>query len=164
MEIYRKPTATDITINKNYCHPKEHKPAAYRSCIHRLRDLPISETNRQHELNTILNIALNNGYKTQGIMQIYNKPINQYNTSNYTSNIDRDHKWITFTYTRNYICKITNLFKDTNLKIAFKTTTKLNNLLNTKTISRIYDQSGIFKLTCQSYQKVYIGQTGICLN
>jgi hypothetical protein len=68
MEIYRKPTATDITINKNSCHPKEHKLAAYRSWIHRLRVLPISETKRQHELNTILNIALNNRYKTLDIM------------------------------------------------------------------------------------------------
>jgi hypothetical protein len=164
MEIYRKPTATDITMNKNSCHPKEHKLAAYRSWIHRLWDLPISETNRQHELNTTLNIALNNGYKTQDIMQIYNKSINQCNTSNY--NINQDHKWITFIYTGNYtrISKITNLFKDTNLKIAFKTTTNLNNLLNTKTIPYIYDQSGIYKLTCQICQKVYIGQMGRCLN
>jgi hypothetical protein len=124
MEIYRKLIATDITINKNSCHPKEHKLAAYRSWIHRLRDLPISETNIQHEFNTIINIALNNGCKTQDIMQIYNKPINQCNTSNY--NINRDRKLITFTYTGNYIRKITNLFKDTNFKIAFKTTANLN--------------------------------------
>jgi hypothetical protein len=29
MEIYRKPTTTDVTINKKSCHPKEHKLAAY---------------------------------------------------------------------------------------------------------------------------------------
>jgi hypothetical protein len=59
MEIYRKPTATDTTINENSCHPNEHKLAAYRSWIHRLRTLPLREVNRQHELNTILNIAAN---------------------------------------------------------------------------------------------------------
>jgi hypothetical protein len=39
MEIYRKPTATDITLNKYSCHPNEHKLAANRSWIHRLLDL-----------------------------------------------------------------------------------------------------------------------------
>jgi hypothetical protein len=31
MEVYRKPTATDITINNNSCHPKEQKFAAYKN-------------------------------------------------------------------------------------------------------------------------------------
>jgi hypothetical protein len=79
---------------------------------------------------------------TEDIMQIYNKLINQNNTSNYNNN--REQKWITFTYTGNYIRKITNLFKDINLKIAFKTTSNLNNLLNTKITSNIYDRGGIY--------------------
>jgi hypothetical protein len=97
-------------------------------------------------------------------MQIYNKLINQHNTSNYNNN--REQKWITFTYTGSYIRKITNLFKDTNLRIAFKTTTNLNNILNTrtKTTPNTYDRGGIYKLTCQSCHKVYIGQTGRSLN
>jgi hypothetical protein len=33
MEIYKKPTTTDLTINNKSCHPKEHKLAAYRSWI-----------------------------------------------------------------------------------------------------------------------------------
>jgi hypothetical protein len=27
-------------------------------------------------------------------------------------NTEKDKKWVTFTYTGNYICKITKLFKD----------------------------------------------------
>jgi hypothetical protein len=161
MEVYRKPTATNIMINKNSCHPKERKLAAYRSWIYRLWALPLSEV-KNSELNTILNIALNNEYKTEDIMQIYNKPKHQQNTLN--NNINRENKWITFTYTRNYICEITNLFKDTNLRIAFKTTSTPNNLLNTMQKTNIYDQCGIYKLTCQRCQKVYIGQTGRSLN
>jgi hypothetical protein len=120
------------------------------------------EANKQHRLNTILNIAANNGYKKQDIMQIYNKSTNQHNTS--IHNNKQEQKRITFMYTGNYIRKITNLFKDTNLRIAFKTTTNLKNILTTKTTPNAYDQGGIYKLTCQSCHKVYIGQTGRSLN
>jgi hypothetical protein len=144
-------------INKKSCHPKEHKLSAYRSWIHRLQVLPLSKANRQKELNTIIHIALNNGYNKEDIIHIYNK-------SNYQQNIPNNNqegkKWTTFTYTGNYICKITNIFKDTNLKIAFKTTTTLNNLLTNRQKTYTYEQCGIYKLTCQSCHKVYIGQTG----
>jgi hypothetical protein len=39
MEIYRKPTATDITINNSSCHPKEQKLAAYKNWTQRLLTL-----------------------------------------------------------------------------------------------------------------------------
>jgi hypothetical protein len=77
------------------------------------------------------------------------------------NNTEREqHKWITFTYTGNYIRKITKLFKDTNLKIAFKTTSTRNNFLTNKQKTNMYVQSGIYKINCQSCYKVYIGQTG----
>ena len=43
MEIYRKPTTTDITINNKSCHPKEQKLPAYKNWIHRLLTLPLEE-------------------------------------------------------------------------------------------------------------------------
>jgi hypothetical protein len=73
MDVYRKPTATDVTINNKSCHPKEHKLSAYRNWIHRLLALPLSKINRQRELNAIPNIALNNRYKKEDIIHIYNK-------------------------------------------------------------------------------------------
>jgi hypothetical protein len=60
MEIYRKRTTTDLTVNNKSCHPKEHKLAAYRSWIHRLLKLPSDE-------------AVNNGYNKEDITQLYNK-------------------------------------------------------------------------------------------
>jgi hypothetical protein len=63
MEVYRKPRATDVTINNTSCHLKEHKLAACKNWIHRLLMLPLIESNKKKELNTIINIALNNGYK-----------------------------------------------------------------------------------------------------
>jgi hypothetical protein len=52
MEVYRKPTAVDVTINNTSCHSKEHKLAAYNNWIHRLLKLPLNESNKRKELNT----------------------------------------------------------------------------------------------------------------
>jgi hypothetical protein len=71
MEVYRKPTATDITINSNSCHPKEHKLAAYKNWIHRLSTLPLNENNKKKEIITIINVPLNNGYRKEYIVHIH---------------------------------------------------------------------------------------------
>jgi hypothetical protein len=56
-----------------------------------------------------------------------------------------EEKWISFTYTGNYIRKITKLFKDANLMVAFKTTSTVGKpLSDTRTI---YELSGIYKIT-----------------
>ncbi|PNF38136.1 hypothetical protein B7P43_G14608 [Cryptotermes secundus] len=43
MEIYRKSTTTDITINNKSCHPREQKLATYKNWIHRRLTLPLEE-------------------------------------------------------------------------------------------------------------------------
>jgi hypothetical protein len=46
MEVHRKPTITDVTINNNSCHPKGHKLVAFKNWIHRLLMLPLSENSK----------------------------------------------------------------------------------------------------------------------
>ena len=158
MEIYRKPTSTDITINNTSCHPQEHKLAAYRSWIHRLLTLKLEDTAKNKELNTIIEIAQNNGYRKDEITRIHKKLKQKINNPN--TNEKKEQKWITYTYTGNYIRKITKLFRNTNIKIAYKTNHTLGKLVHERKNIDPYEQSGIYKLTCQSCQKVYIGQTG----
>jgi hypothetical protein len=45
------------------------------------------------------------------------------------------------------------------LKIAFKTNSTIGKLLNEKQEMNPYEQSGIYKITCQSCHKVYVSQT-----
>jgi hypothetical protein len=42
LDTYRKPTATDTTINFLSNHPLEHKLAAYRFFINRMLSLPLN--------------------------------------------------------------------------------------------------------------------------
>jgi hypothetical protein len=109
MEVYRKPTAIDITINSNLCHPKEHKLAAYKNWIHRLFALPLNENNKKKKLNAIINIALNNGCRKEDIIHIHNKLKQRQNKVE--NNSEKEQKWVTFTYTGNHIRKVTKLFR-----------------------------------------------------
>jgi hypothetical protein len=102
MEVYRKTTTTDVMINNNSCHSQEHKSTAFKNWIHRLLTLPLNENSKKKELNTIINIALNNGYKKNDILIFYNRLKHKQNNER---NSEEDKKWVTFTYTGNYIKK-----------------------------------------------------------
>ena len=57
--------------------------------------------------------------------------------------------------------KITNLFKSTNICIAFKTTTMLQQLIKPIISNQTpeYEKSGIYEIIYNTYQKTYVGQT-----
>ena len=75
----------------------------------------------------------------------------------------KNAKWATLTYTSPQIRKMTNLFKHTNVRIIYKCTNTISHLskpTNKATLpSSPYDRSGIYKLTCMTCDKAYVGQT-----
>jgi hypothetical protein len=64
------------------------------------------------------------------------------------------NKWIAFTYFSPLVRGVTNLFKQTRLKIAFRAT----NMIQQQEAH--IDPSGIYKLKCRTCNKVYVGQSG----
>ena len=70
-------------------------------------------------------------------------------------------KWASFTYVGKETSYITNIFRQTQLKIAFRTTSTLGNLLTRR--HQAHDRfflSGVYKLICPDCNKTYVGQTG----
>jgi chromosome condensin MukBEF complex kleisin-like MukF subunit len=56
---------------------------------------------------------------------------------------------------------ITNAFKHTDLKIAFRTNSTIENWLKQRNrLSDKFSSSGVYKLTCPDCHKTYVGQTG----
>jgi hypothetical protein len=56
---------------------------------------------------------------------------------------------------------ITKLFRNTDLKIAYKTKNTLRSLLQTKTMAtNIYELRGVYQLKCGECPCIYIGQMG----
>jgi hypothetical protein len=53
IDIHRKPTTTNTTINYTSNHPAEHRLAAYRYHITRMLSVPLTPARQQNEWNTI---------------------------------------------------------------------------------------------------------------
>jgi hypothetical protein len=64
VDIYRKPTFTDVIIPNDSCHPKEHKRAAIRYLYNRMATYQLSPENMQKENSTINQIRASNKYDT----------------------------------------------------------------------------------------------------
>ena len=67
-----------------------------------------------------------------------------------------------FTYVGKETKFITKLFKNSNLKISFKTENIIGKLLNSIKYysSNKFNKCGIYQLACQGCSKKYIGQIG----
>jgi hypothetical protein len=69
-------------------------------------------------------------------------------------------KWAIFTYINEETSYITNIFRRTYLRIAFRTTNAIGNLLtHTNPAPDKFSLSGVYKLTCTDCNKAYVGQT-----
>jgi len=125
IDIFRKPTTTDTIINYTSNHPTEHKMAAYSYLINRMTSLPLSDEKRIAEWQNIRTIANNNKFPIHHITklrtQIQRKP--QMNTANNNNN----NRWANFTYHNPKVRMITNFFRQTDIKVAFKSTKTLQN-------------------------------------
>jgi hypothetical protein len=89
--------------------------------LHSVLSLSLFKT----EKNTIKNILHNNEYVTS----LIEKPINQskQRTDTHTDPQNQKIKWVTFTYYGKETRKITKIFRDTELKVAYRTRNTVSN-------------------------------------
>jgi cytochrome c556 len=68
--------------------------------------------------------------------------------------------WATFTHHSPKIRKVTNLFKQTNTKIAFRSSNTVAQMTRTINCNLTHDfeKSGIYQLSCRTCHKTYVGQ------
>jgi hypothetical protein len=152
---YRKPTFTDTTIPYTSNHPPQHKYAAVRFLYNRLNPYQLHRDEYEQEDNIIQNILHNNSFPIRPQKSSTHR--HKHTASPPTPNL----KWATFTYTGRETTYITNVFKHSNIKIAFHTRNSiLSHLTNhTHTHRNQYSSSGFYKLPCPDCNKAYIGQT-----
>ena len=136
--------------------------AAYRFYIERMLKLPLSHTRQLKEGKTILLIALiataNNFPIT--VLQKLKWQIQHKITKPPPAKNAESKKWATFTYSP-HIRKITNLFRNTNIKIGYKCSNTLAQLTKPTSNRNIppHNKSGIYSLTCKTCNLSYVGQT-----
>jgi hypothetical protein len=93
--------------------------AAYRYYIERMLNLPLNAEHQQREWSTILHIARQNGFPPTIIQKLGHKIKHKTKHTIPHTNMNKNKKWATFTYISPHIRKITNLFRNTKVKIAF---------------------------------------------
>jgi hypothetical protein len=123
--IYRKPTTTNMTINFLSNHPLQHKIAAYRFLIQRMLTLPINRDQQLEEWQCIQHIACCNNFPPSLLNRLKQKmqrSLSQQKppTTTTTTTESNGTKWATLTYTSPQIRKVSNIFRHTNVCIAFK--------------------------------------------
>jgi hypothetical protein len=163
VDIYRKPSYTDTTINFLSNDPIEQKMAAFRFHITRMHSIPLHPDKKQKECKTIQTIAKNNNFP----LHLLHKLNHQIQTkANHTHKENKHKIWTTFTYHSPKIRRTTNLFRNTNVGIAFKATATLKQLLTPTNHAQtsLNEKSGIYKITCKTCHKSYVGQTYQNLN
>jgi hypothetical protein len=127
--IYRKKTATGTITPSDSCQPQEHKISGIKYLLNRVYNYPITEKAKDTEMTTIKNILENNKYNTNIITTLSTKK----NKQKILGNPEKQKiKWATFSYIGKETRKITKIFRNTNLKVAFRTKNNLQSVLKPK--------------------------------
>ena len=155
MSIYRKPTFTDTIIPYSSNHPTQQKYAAVIFLYNRLNTYQLHNKEYSQEENTIHNILYNSSFPIwpqKPIIPLLNQRQSSPNPT---------HKWTVFTYIGRENTYISNIFKHSDIKIAYHTNTYIDSHLINKVYNHdIYLSTGVYKLTCPDCNRAYIGQTG----
>ena len=131
--------------------------SAFNCYINRMITLPATEKSKQEEWRTILAIAENNGYSTDMIHNLKTKIISRKQKQNQQQENKIRKKWVAFTHFSPLIRRVINLFKQTNLKVAFRAVNTIQQQLSDKQIYK--NPSGIYKLKCNTCNRAYVGQS-----
>jgi hypothetical protein len=127
-------------------------------------NLPLHKNNLENEWQTILHIAKNNHFPTVLIHNLRHRLAQKRTQSpspTQLTNPRKNEKWATFTFMSPNTRKVTNLFKQAGVKIAFRGTNTLARLVKTTNTTRTppHNKPGIYQLKCNTYNLSYIGQT-----
>ena len=96
-----------------------------------MQTLPLTAARRETEWRTIKTIARSNNFPDRVISQLKSQTQQKaHKTENYESNMNTNKKWAVFTYHDPTIRKVTNLFKHTDMDIAFRKLTPYTNSPN----------------------------------
>lgn len=166
-DIFRKKTTTDVVIHNSSAHPIKYKYVFFNSMVDRILRLPLSDSNIGKELKILTHIAVSNGYEASLVDTIYKKKVkikNQKEQQSTALQPLRDKKkdtFVSFPYIDKIADKVKQLFRAYNVNIAFQNSNEMGRVLHHKVSNKsVYDQAGVYQISCQQFSSFYIGQTG----
>ena len=81
VDIYRKPTTIDTTINFLSNHPIEQKLAAFRFHITRMHSLPLNPDKKQTEWEIMQSVAKNNNFPQHLLLKLNRQILHKVNNN-----------------------------------------------------------------------------------
>jgi hypothetical protein len=140
-------------------HTHIQKLAAFHFYIQRLKSLPYTDKAKEQEWSRILAIAHTNGCPEHLILELKQRHHAIINMQTHQEEPTHQiSKWSKFQFHSPAIYKITNMFKNTNVRIAFKATNTIMQQLTRKTKND--NPAGVYRIKCNTCNRAYVGQTG----
>ena len=120
---------------------------------------PLKTTQREREWLTIHHIVHQNGFPYTIIHKLRHQI--KHKLTHTTPPDNKNRKWTTFTYISPQIRKVTNKFRNTKVRVAFKCHNTLGHLIKLPKDHRTppHNKWGIYQLTCNTCKLSYAGQT-----
>ena len=153
--VYRKPTHTDLYLNKNSHHHPLQKSTVLRTLLHRA--IMVSDSDSlPDEISHLCTTFKQNNYSNRDI----NKALRKINSNKSNDQPKKDYKGRAFIpYVGTVSSKIGRLLSKYDIKAVFRPPAKISQLLRPVKDDLGLRTPGIYKIPCEC-GKVYIGQTG----
>jgi hypothetical protein len=167
--IYRKNTATDVTVHGSSFCPMAHKVAAFNSLIHRLTHIPLCRSAFQKELMTVKHLAKVNDVQVD-IDRMLRRKLIRKSLDLTTSlprelNQDKRKRWIRLPFLGKLSSELRRTLQPFGFRPAFYNPITLRNLfVSLKDRIANNERSGVYRVECDGCQGVYIGETSRQLN
>lgn len=165
IDIYRKKTSVNRFILEESNHCMQHKLANFNWLIHRLFNFPLSYDRFKKELNYIKEVAANNGFSSDLIDNLVRKhrskqvlrSVTRLESSN---EVNVKDKYVKLPFYPKYTNGLKNILGNSGFKMVYSTDNSIKNVLgNPKDPVDSMDKAGIYKISCQNCDQVYVGQT-----
>ena len=129
-------------------------------------NLPLNSERQKREWSTILHIAQRNGLPPTIIQKLRHQIKHKTKHTIVHTNTNKNKRWATFTYISPQTRKVTNIFKNTNVRIAFRCRNTIAKIIRPPKGHDIppHNKWGIYQIKCSTFGRSYVGQTSRSLN
>jgi hypothetical protein len=150
--VYRKPTHTDLYLNRDSCHP----PQVFRGLVTGLKKRALSlcsGSEAGRELRHIRHVLSKNGYSQKDLSLLNSTKVSSRGSQ-------ASSKRIILPYIPGLSNRISRCFKKTGLSVGFRPPTTLRSILVKKKPRQIEGHGSVYRISCSMCSWSYVGETG----
>ena len=164
-DIYRKDAITNVQVKPESCHDPKILQCIFKGFVHRAISI-CSEKYINDELNFLINVFIENGYKEDDLRKIIeevksksSQQNNKKSSSEYT-NPDKKQT-ISLPWIPGVSPKLRKVYKKAGYKVVFKSNKNLQTILTSKNKTSLPKNSypGVYKIPCSCGVIPYRGET-----